>query len=114
MGWGKVVDMTDTELHSKIMQALKENADDRLPQIGAEMARFKTELGMPPDMFLKYLKNKMELTENDVIVLADAYCTDMIEHKKASGATDKALDRARQHNKAIMRRLITTGEMGEF
>lgn len=77
---------------------------------GKQMARFKNEMGFPPDMFLKRLN-----VDNDTkFLISITYCDEMIEHKRASGAQEKAIDKTRKHNQAILRRLLDKGELGEY
>ena len=101
--------MSDNRTLSTMLELLPKQTDKTI-HLGKEMARFKNELGLPPDMFMA----KLHADKDTKILIAMSYCDEMIEHKRASGAQEKAIDRTRKHNRELMTHLIQTGEMGEY
>ena len=102
----------NTTLLSKLSElTTKYRANDTLTNLGIKMADMKNRMGLPPDMFMNKLNN---LNLDQKLYIAYIYCSEMIEHKRASGAEDKAIDRTRKHNQVIMGRLMNTGEIGEY
>ena len=89
---------------------LTDEERSKYEEIGREMARFKNELGFPPDMFL----SKLEFDQEKHKYIVHYYCEAMMEHKRASGAQDKALDRTRKHNRVLMERVLAGEELGEY
>lgn len=102
-----------SELVGKMIEVYRQRTDEAV-KMGKEMARFKNELGFPPDMFLDKLSKTHYLDVDDKLWIASSYCDEMIQHKRASGAGEKALDRTRKQNQVILQRLLDTGEMGIY
>lgn len=82
-----------------------------LTRLGKKMASMKNDMGFPPDMFMDRMDYLNDLQK---LFIGHIYCGEMIAHKRASGAGEKAIERTRKHNQTILGRLMRTGEMGEF
>jgi hypothetical protein len=99
----------------ELLEALLEHKHSRrLTKLGKEMFRFKSELGFPPDMFLSKLEETYGLLKSEKIYVLHTYCEEVLEHKRASAAQEKALERTRKQNKAVLSRFIGTGEVGIY
>ena len=102
----------NTTLLAKLIELTTQYKDnDSLTKLGIRMADMKNSMGYPPDMFMERL-NYLNL--NQKLYIGNIYCGEMIKHKRASGAEDKAINRTRKHNQVILSRLMNTGEMGEY
>jgi len=82
-----------------------------LTELGQKMADMKNSTGYPPDRFMERLTS---LSSQEKLFVSHIYCVEMINHKRMSGAPEKAIQRTRKHNRQILNRLIDTGELGAY
>lgn len=84
--------------------------DDDAIMLGKSLGRLLTDHGLPVDMAL----SRIEVPKSRKLAVVNGICQWLIEHKRNSGATDKAIDRQRKQNKEAIDRFINTGETGLY
>lgn len=82
-----------------------------LENIGITIGKLYTDKGLPPDMALERLTGYTKLEKLSIV---DGICQWLIEHKRNSGATDKAIARQRKSNQQSLTQFIDTGEAGIY
>jgi len=86
------------------------NDDGTLQRMGVEIGKLYTDHGYPLDMSLEHF----DMTKSQKMVLLFGAQNWLIEHRRNSNASEKALDRQRASNRETMRRFIETGETGVY
>lgn len=81
-----------------------------LQYLGIKIGKLYSDHGFPIDMAL----NRLPHTEDQKVAILDGVCKWLIEHKRLSGATDKAIDRQRKTNLKMLKDFIRTGETGIY
>lgn len=81
-----------------------------LQELGVKIGRIYTDHGLPIDMALDRLPHSHE----QKIAILNGALSWFVEHKRQSGATDKAIERQRATNRDIMERFIKTKETGVY
>lgn len=90
--------------------------DEHLFKMGRDIGRIYTDFGLPIDMALEHLVKSNHIADDKrskVQVLSGAQNW-LIEHRRNSSATEKALDRQRKSNMQTMLAFIKTGESGIY
>lgn len=77
-----------------------------LQNLGIKIGKLYTDHGLPPDMALE----RLSYTKQQKLSILDGVCQWLIEHKRNSGATDKAIERQRKTNRDMVERFIDKGE----
>jgi hypothetical protein len=95
---------------SGLLSAIASDKDNQLFDIGVKIGKIYTDHGLPIDMALDRLSRSFE---QKIAILSGALSW-LIEHRRDSGATDKALDRQRKSNCEAMSRFIKTKETGIY
>lgn len=85
--------------------------DGKLQELGKTIGQIYTDHGLPIDMALDRLKGYTKLQKLAILIGAQSW---LIEHRRKSSATDKALDRQRKSNRETLERFIKTGETGIY
>jgi hypothetical protein len=83
----------------------------KLVEFGIEIGHLYTDKGFPVDMALDRLPN---LSKLEKLAVLTGLCNWLIDHKRNSGATDKAIDRQRKLNNKMVDDFIKTGETGVY
>ncbi len=83
---------------------------DEFDELGIKVGKLYTDHGLPLDMALA----KFGTTKDQKILVLNGALGWLIEHKRNSGATEKALDRQRKANRETMRAFVETGETGVY
>lgn len=83
---------------------------DELIETGKQIGKIYTDHGFPIDMALE----KLPYTKTRKLLVLFGAQNWIIEHKRNSGATEKALDRTRDSNKLATERFLQTGESGAY
>jgi hypothetical protein len=86
------------------------HTDGNFEKFGIEVGRLYTNHGLPPDMAL----NRIDLSKEQELLVLHGVCQWLIEHKRNSGATDKAIERQRTTNRKMIEGFINTGETGAY
>lgn len=94
---------------SELLEALASD-DGSLQELGVKIGKIYTDFGLPIDMALERLDNTKQ---QKIAILAGAQSW-LIEHRRNSSATDKALDRQRKVNRDAMDSFINKGESGIY
>ncbi len=81
-----------------------------LQNLGIEIGKLYTNLGLPPDMALA----KLNLPKEQTISVIDGIGQWLIEHKRNSGATDKAIERQRASNRKMVDAFLKNSELGVY
>jgi hypothetical protein len=95
---------------AQVVMAMARDTDNKLFDIGVEIGKIYTDHGLPIDMALDRLQYPKE---QKIAVLVGAQNW-MVQHRRNSNATDKAIERMRKANVETMHRFITTGETGIY
>ena len=82
----------------------------QLRELGEKIGRLYTDKGFPVDMAL----DRLPYTHEQKIAILNGALGWLIEHRRNSGATDKAIDRQRATNRDIMGRFINNQETGLY
>jgi hypothetical protein len=101
--------MDDGEILLELMAA-KEMDDGTLAALGLKVGKLFTDMGLPIDMAL----DNIDLPKNKKLAVLDGACTWLIEHKRNSGATDKAIERQRKTNREWVTSFCKSGEVGAY
>ena len=96
---------------SEVLEALTYSRRDEFLDMGKQIGRIYTDFGFPIDMALEKLPESTKQQKLLIIMGAQNW---LIEHRKNSSATDKALERQRRINKEALERFIQTGETGMY
>lgn len=85
---------------------------EALQQVGEGMGSTYTDHGLPVDMAMSKLKQlHPRLSRNDLALVLFFAQSWIMEHRHASGATEKAIERLREQNRKQFMRFIKTGEV---
>lgn len=105
--------MTESKDHNTVAAILEAKS---LPsaahtyKVGIWVGKLYTDHGLPIDMAL----DKLDISKEQKINVLDGALWWLVEHRRNSHATDKALDRQRKANKETIKRFIETGEAGIY
>lgn len=94
----------------ELLEALMLPNADQLKEVGIKIGRVYTDFGLPIDMAL----DRLELNKKQKLCVLFGAQNWLIQHRKNSNATDKALDRQRKINRDALNRFIKTGEVGVY
>jgi hypothetical protein len=83
---------------------------NELQEIGIKVGKLYTDHGFPIDMAL----NKLPYSHMQKVSILDGACSWIIEHKRKSGATEKAIERTRKSNRTMIERFINKKEVGVY
>ena len=92
-------------LLSKVQPGSKE-----LQELGVKIGKLYTDHGLPIDMALDRLPHSKE----QKLSILDGACQWFIEHKRNSGATEKAIERQRTTNRKMIEDFVKKGETGVY
>lgn len=84
--------------------------NEELFELGIKIGKIYTDFGLPIDMALEKIKGDKK-AKAQILYGAQNW---LIEHRRNSSATDKALDRQRKINIQTMEAFIKTGESGIY
>jgi hypothetical protein len=82
-----------------------------IEDMGDKIGRLYTDHGFPIDMSFDRLPHECEKYKPYILFCAQQQ---MLEHKRMSGATEKAIEQTRTNNRKIMQQFIKTGEVGIY
>lgn len=85
-----------------------------LVKMGEDIGKLYTDFGLPVDMALSELDKKGNFTREHKLAIIDGTCRWLIQHKRNSGATEKAIERQRKANRAMLESFYKTGETGVY
>lgn len=83
---------------------------ERLQELGIEIGKLYTNHGLPIDIAF----DKLPHTKEEKLSILDGACQWFIEHKRNSGATEKAIERQRIANRKMLEDFISKGEVGVY
>lgn len=81
-----------------------------LQELGIKIGKLYTDHGLPIDMAL----DRLDLTKEQKLSVLDGACQWLVEHKRNSGATEKAIDRQRATNRKMLEDFLIKGETGVY
>ena len=87
------------------------DADAESVDLGIRIGRLYTDHGYPIDSAFDKL---VGYDKGQMVSIVHGVCIWLVQHKRNSGATDKAIERQRETNKNIITRFINTGEVGVY
>jgi hypothetical protein len=96
---------------ASLLQSKVQFQSDQLQQLGIKIGKLYTDKGFPPDMALERLTGYTTIQKLSIL---DGLCQWLIQHKRNSGATDKAIVRQRSSNRDMVARFLATGEVGIY
>lgn len=97
-------------LDQRVMSAVIADTNNFFFDIGLKLGKLYTDMGFPIDMALDRLPYDKE---QKIAILVGAQNW-LIEHRRNSGATEKAIERQRETNIKIMNAFIKTDETGLY
>lgn len=100
---------TNLSIPDGFLEAIAGNHE--LQEMGKEVGRLYTDHGLPIDMALDKLTG---YSHEQKLSILDGVCQWFIEHKRNSGATDKAIERQRKTNRKMLEDFVKTGETGVY
>lgn len=110
--------MTDREVLAELLkaeQSVPPATKKELEDMGLHVGKTYTDHGLPIDMALDQLDKRFPgLTRYSKVIILNAALGWLIEHRRNSAATEKALDRQRKNNRETMRRYLESGEAGLY
>lgn len=95
---------------SELIDAKSQPFSAELQEVGVSIGRLYTDHGLPLDMSLDRLPH----TKEQKLSILDGACQWFIEHKRNSGASDKAIERQRNANRKMLEDFINNGETGVY
>lgn len=101
---------SDKNVIGLLLEASQQANAQPLHDMGVGVGRLYTDHGLPIDMALA----KLELSKEETIQVLNGALWWLVEHRRQSGATPKAVDRQRKANRQIMERFLQTGETGVY
>lgn len=102
--------MSDRETVGAIIEAYAQPGADELVELGTRVGHIYTDHGLPIDMAMDRLPH----TKQQIILVLHGALSWLIEHRRNSGATGKAIERQRKTNGETMERFLATGESGIY
>lgn len=84
--------------------------NQELRALGVQIGKLYTDHGLPLDMALE----RLPYTKMQKVSVLDGALGWLIEHRRNSGANDKAIERQRHANRRIMETFISMGETGVY
>lgn len=100
----------DTIVLGQLMEAKVKYENDKIKELGKEIGKLYTNNGLPVSMAL----NRLQINNEQKLVILDCVGQWLIEHKRNSGATDKAIQRQREINKRNLVDFIKKGEVNLY
>jgi len=97
-----------TNVLGEILEARAKYPDDI--ELGVKIGKLYTNMGLPPDMAL----DRIDVPQDRKIAILAGCCDWLIEHKRNSGANEKAIERQRKTNRKMIEDFITKGEAGVY
>lgn len=101
--------MSDTSTIAELATALLTERP-MYHKLGKRIGRIYTDHGFPIDMALA----RLQITPAQKLVVLDGAFEWLIEHKRQSGASEKAIERQRATNQRSIEAYIRTGETGVY
>lgn len=102
--------MSKNEALTKILKAKTQLGANDLFEFGVKIGKLYTDHGLPIDMALE----ELEMTKEKKTSVLDGSLWWLVEHRRQSGATEKAIERQRKANREAMRAFLDTGETGIY
>lgn len=84
---------------------------EQLIGIGIEVGKLYTDFGLPVDMAIDRLT---QFGKEQKVCVIDGVCQWLIQHKRNSGASEKAIERQRKANAKMLDSFIKKGEVGIY
>lgn len=91
-----------------LLESIISNRD--LEGVGIKIGKLYTNHGLPIDIAL----DKLPHTKEQKIAILTYAQNWLVEHKRNSGATEKAIERQRKANRESMETFVKTGETGIY
>ncbi len=98
------------ELDQRALFAVINDVDDSLFNMGITIGKIYTDMGLPVDMAL----DKLSYDKDQKIAILAGAQNWLVEHRRNSGATEKAIERQRETNVKTMNAFIKNGESGIY
>jgi hypothetical protein len=102
--------MNDRETLDKLITAVLSDNGDQFQKLGVEIGKLYSDHGLPIDMAL----DRMPYGKDAKLAILHGVCQWLIEHKRNSGAGEKAIERQRATNRRMIADFIRTGETGVY
>lgn len=96
---------------SELLQSKIQPGSTELQKLGVEIGKINTDHGLPIDMALTRLQG---YTKEQKLSVLDGALQWIIQHKRNSAATGKAIERTRISNRRAVEAFIKTGETGIY
>lgn len=99
-------------MHNSIIVPLLKayNHYPRQYSLGKRIGKLYTDFGFPVDMAL----DRLDMTKEAKLSVIFGVGNELVEHKRRSGAPEKALNRQRKANQEVVKRFMDTGETGMY
>lgn len=104
--------MKDADMVEKILLARTKYRG--FVDLGVEIGKLYTDYGLPIDIALSELKKRKKIKQGEMLAVIAGACDWLIEHRRASGAPEKAIERQRKLNRQMVERFLKIGEVGVY
>jgi len=94
----------------QLLDALTLADKDALLELGKQIGKLYTDHGLPVDMAF----DRLDMNSEKKIVVLTGALNWLVEHKRNSGAPEKAIERQRKLNTRMMGHFMQTGEVGLY
>lgn len=81
-----------------------------LIEFGIEVNKLYTDHGLPLDITL----NRLEHPQDQKLIILEGACEWLVQHKRNSGATEKAIERQRVANRNMLEAFAKGKELGVY
>jgi|SRR5688572_23167392 len=105
-----MTNLTDRSALASLTAAKVQSGSQDLQNLGVKIGKLYTDHGFPIDMALE----RLNMSKERKLAVLDGACQWFIEHRRNSGATDKAIERQRKTNRKMIEDFVKTGETGVY
>lgn len=97
-----------------LLESLTQKESGLLKSMGLKIGRLSTDHGLPLDVSMKQLEKSTQYDLGKRLVILHGALSWLLEHKRKSGATEKAIARQRVSNRKAIESYAHTGEVGIY
>lgn len=83
-------------------------------KLGIEIGKLYSNKGFPVDMSLDLLKKRFRLNLQQELLIVHGVAQWLVEHKRLSGAPEKAIERQRTQNNQHLNKILQGKEIGLY
>ena len=106
----EVNNMDDKKVLKIILDAMMISEKNRVEEYGTMIFKLFTEEGLPFEITMDKIKEKVSFTLNEKILILNKYQNLMMTHSLKAGLTKKRQEKMQEDNKLNILQLFNTGE----